>query len=65
MDPEIQTWARLNKTLRSSTEDDCEILLNKELRNACRGRFLLRIHGRLNKLRAQRERREILQKAKR
>ena len=61
------TWEELNKLLlkKNTTEADCQNMLNGELnRKEPRRRFALRVHSRLNKLRGQRERREILEECR-
>ena len=57
--PELSTWRALNDALRGSNEKTCRTLLAKEKRGLNRQRFLLRIHSRINKVRADRERREL------
>lgn len=57
---EVQDWNRLNDTLRSCDEDLARQLLESERRGKRRVQWLMRIHGRYNKLRAQRERQELL-----
>jgi hypothetical protein len=52
-------WPAFNAWLQRATESDLVELLTAEQRNQCRLRILLRIHGRFNKLRAARERKEL------
>lgn len=59
-DSNLQTWAGLNDFLRSTDEAECNRLLKLELKGAKRKVVALRIHSRLNYLRAHRERAEIL-----
>lgn len=53
-------WKLLNDQLRHADEATCERLLKKELRGQQRLTYLLRIHSRLNRVRAARERRELI-----
>ena len=50
------SWLKLNQHVTKAQEDECELMLRLELRGKKRVQFLLRIHARLNKLRAHRER---------
>lgn len=52
----IKDWQALNKRLLDATENDCLQLMRAEKGGKCRKSWLVRIHHRLNKLRAQRER---------
>jgi hypothetical protein len=54
------TWLGLNETLRAATEETCRALLQAEQEGPRRKQFLKRIHSRLNKVRADRERAELL-----
>lgn len=56
----LRTWAGLNTHLMDSGEDECKRLLKLELKGAKRTVVALRIHSRLNLIRAQRERLEII-----
>jgi hypothetical protein len=49
-------WKALNDQLREADEPVCRQLLEKELKGSCRQRYLLRIHSRLNYVRAHAER---------
>jgi hypothetical protein len=49
-------WKALNDQLREADEPVCRQLLEKELSGSCRQRYLLRIHSRLNYVRAHAER---------
>ncbi|OQW33958.1 MAG: hypothetical protein A4E20_12065 [Nitrospira sp. SG-bin2] len=49
-------WKALNDQLREADEPVCRQLLEKELTGSCRQRYLLRIHSRLNYVRAHAER---------
>ena len=53
-------WKSLNDQLREADEGDCRRLLSDELNGRRRQRYLLRIHSRLNYVRAHRERAFIL-----
>lgn len=57
------SWAALNVQLLSPTvtEPYCEQMLQQELNGQRRLQFVMRIHSRLNKLRAHRERAELKQ----
>lgn len=56
----LSTWIHLNEALRDADEDQCSELLRAERRGKARPTFLRRIHSRLNKVRADREREELL-----
>lgn len=53
----------VNAFVRTSGEEDCEVLLRYEKLGKARLRVMLRIHSRLNKVRADRERLEIMKAA--
>lgn len=57
------TWVELNAAMvEIDDEEQCAQLLDHEKNRASpRGLFVLRIHSRLNKLRAHRERAELMQ----
>jgi len=55
----IRTWVELNEIIRLADEKTCEQLLKVELDGPKRKVFALRIHSRLNRVRAARERKEI------
>lgn len=57
--PALQTWIALNDELRDADEDLCQRLLDEELAGRKRKQFIKRIHSRLNKVRADRERKEL------
>lgn len=61
--PEVQsalaTWADLNAAIMDANEADCQQLLQAELAGKRRKQFVFRIHSRLNKVRADREREEL------
>lgn len=54
-----RSWLDLNELLRDADEKTCEILLSAEKAGRARKQFLRRIHSRLNKVRADRERCEL------
>lgn len=57
----LKTWNSLNTALQSDDvdEDECLRLLKIERAGQRRLQFMLRLYGRYNKLRTERERREI------
>lgn len=55
----LVSWIALNEALRDCNEDVCKGLLKEELSGRKRTQFLKRIHSRLNKVRATRERQEL------
>lgn len=57
--PALQSWLALNDALREANEATCESLLKEELKGRKRKQFIKRIHSRLNKVRADRERAEL------
>lgn len=57
--PALQSWLALNDLLREADEATCESLLKEELKGRKRKQFIKRIHSRLNKVRADRERLEL------
>lgn len=62
--PSLETWVNLNATLQGCDEKTAEGLLEEERKGRKRKQFMLRIHSRLNKLRADRERKELRTHAK-
>lgn len=54
-----RSWLALNELLRDADEKTCEILLIAEKTGHARKQFLKRIHSRLNKVRADRERADL------
>jgi len=58
--PSLQSWLALNQELREADEDSCRALLKEERAGRKRRQFLKRIHSRLNKVRADRERQELV-----
>ena len=62
VDPKVlDNWATLNEKLMSMTEDQVNVLLAHE-RDKGKGRLtvMLRLQSRMNKLRRERERRELV-----
>lgn len=57
--PALQSWLALNDTIREADEVVCQTLLDEELKGRKRKQFIKRIHSRLNKVRADRERLEL------
>lgn len=55
----LSTWIGLNDALREADEDYCNKLLKYESTHKKRTQFLKRIHSRLNRVRADRERSEL------
>lgn len=62
MQQDLQNWTNLNLALRSVDEVSAKKLLDAEKKGKQRIQFMLRIYGRYNRLRSDRERRELLQK---
>ena len=60
--PALKTWIALNDFVRTANEDQCQKLFEEEQSGRARKQFLRRIHCRLNKVRAERERNELLEK---
>ena len=58
----LSTWINLNDALRGCSEDFCHKLLKAEMSGKKRKTFINRIHSRLNKVRADRERIELMEK---
>lgn len=61
--PALRSWLALNDALREAGESVCKALLKEELEGRRRKCFIKRIHSRLNKVRADRERAELEAKA--
>jgi hypothetical protein len=59
MHEDLKTWKNLNDALRNADEQTCDKLLKLEQGGRRRQQYLLRIHSRLNKARADREREEL------
>lgn len=56
----LATWPACNEFLRKATELQAYAALTAERDGKRRVQFLLRLHARFNRLRAQRERAELL-----
>lgn len=54
------TWDQLNAVIRGADEATCVKMLKTELKGERRRMYVLRIHSRLNRVRAAREREELL-----
>lgn len=59
----LKNWATLNAVLQDLSEKECEELLTNERNGQRRLQFLLRLYGRYNKLRSQRERNTLIKAA--
>lgn len=55
----LGTWKALNKHLLKADVAECHRLIHLELCGKLRLVYLLRIHSRLNKVRAEQERKEL------
>lgn len=55
----LRSWIALNDVLRDADEALCQSLIKEELKGRKRKQFVKRIHSRLNKVRADRERAEL------
>lgn len=62
-DAVLHSWHTLLPVISQANEDECQELLKAELEGRRRRRMLLRVHSRLNKLRAHRERDELIEQA--
>lgn len=60
MNAALATWPNLQASLSEASEEDCRKMLVMEREGKQRLQFLLRIYGRFNRLRAERERRELV-----
>ena len=60
-DPVLKTWRGLNEHLMTADEAECQRLIKLEQKGPRKSRtILLRIHSRLNSVRAHREREELI-----
>lgn len=57
--PELESWDALNKAIMDMDEAQAQVLLKYELAGKKRSQFVKRIHSRINKVRAVRERKEL------
>jgi hypothetical protein len=55
---ENTTWEELKRLIMDATEEECAQMLVQETAGLKRTEYLRRIHGRMNKLRIERERGE-------
>lgn len=60
----VRTWKELNALVKDADRRTCRQLLDDEKNGKRRKQFLLRIHSRLNKVRADEERAELMELAK-
>ncbi len=56
----LENWAVLNDNIQQLDEATIKALIDKEKKGESRPQFLIRLHGRYNKLRAIREKKELL-----
>lgn len=60
------TWLELEELLndarKNNDEKHCLELLNKEIKSQRRPQFVLRIYGRFSRIRAERERKALIEK---
>lgn len=61
IEPCLLTWISLNDHIRTADEEECRRLLLIEQHGRARKKFIERVYSRLNRVRAVRERQEILQ----
>jgi hypothetical protein len=59
MSSALSNWPALQEALKRLDETECWALLQEEKKGKRRLQFLLRIYGRANRLRCERERRDI------
>lgn len=59
IDKALGNWLTLNIVLRTAKESQCAILLKFEQQGKRRLNYMLRIYGRYNRLRSERERKEL------
>lgn len=59
----LANWSACNEYLRDCSEQEAQKLLAAERSGKGRVQYLLRAHARMNRLRAQRERAELLQES--
>lgn len=59
-DPALMSWVSLNEALKEADLKRCVVLLSTEKNGRKRSQFLKRIHSRLNKVRADQERAELV-----
>lgn len=65
LDFALSGWPALNTVMKTlESEGECTELIERELANLRRERFVFRIHSRLNRIRAARERKELKERLK-
>jgi hypothetical protein len=57
----LDSWMELNAAVKDMAEDELSALITAERKGQCRPNILLRLHGKMNKLRGLREKSEIMQ----
>lgn len=60
MSKHLSSWIALNEFIATATQKQATDLLTQELDGKRRKQFVLRIHSRLNKVRADNEREQLL-----
>ena len=60
----LATWKDLNRVMKAADLSTCEQFLEAEKQGKRRKQFLMRIHSRLNKVRADQERTSLLELVK-
>lgn len=60
----LSTWLLLNDVIKHADEQLCKQLMEDEQADKKRPTFIARIHSRMNKVRADRERAELKAKSK-
>lgn len=58
-DKALESWVILNDHIMKADKEECERLLKIEKANRKRKQFISRIHSRLNKVRADQERKDL------
>lgn len=58
-DKALESWISLNDHIMQAGKEECERLLKIEKANRKRKQFISRIHSRLNKVRADQERKDL------
>ena len=60
----LQSWQTLNEKINELTEDELYLALNTEMDHDKRNHFVIRIHARHTRIKAKREREELLRRCK-
>lgn len=55
----LSTWIFLNEYIIDADEETCKVLLEEEISGRGRKSFIRRIHSRLNRVRADKERKKL------